>query len=236
MVWAGITVWINGMPQIPQKYYTFVQLFAVLWMMWELAPSPERVRRLLAAFALGGFVPALATIGLFVRSHGSLRRFSAAGADPNSLAMTLALVMPIAWYLSLTTERPLRRWIYRAYIPIGLFATALTASRGGLVAWVAALAIIPLTMKLSPGRLVAVMAMMALSAVLLVMYVPENIVERLSTTGSSLGSTVQGGGLGGRARFWIAGLHAFRYKPLAGYGVGTFIRAITNELANSPHQ
>jgi O-antigen ligase len=220
VIWAGV----------PAKYWTFVQLFAVVFMMWQLAPNPERVRRLLEAFALGGFVPAFATIALFIQSHGSLRRFSAAGADPNSLAMTLALVMPIAWYLSLTTERPLRRWIYRSYIPIGLFATALSASRGGLIAWIVALAIIPLTMKLSPGRLAAVMAMMAISAVILAMYVPENIVERLSTTGTSLGSSVQGGGLGGRVRFWIAGFHAFSYKPLAGYGTGGFIRAITPEL------
>jgi O-antigen ligase len=144
--------------------------------------------------------------------------------------MTLALVMPIAWYLSLTTERPLRVWIYRSYIPIGLFATALSASRGGLIAWIVALTIIPLTMKLSPGRLAAVMAMMAVSAVLLAMYIPENIVQRFSTTGTSLGSSVQGGGLGGRVRFWIAGFHAFAYRPLAGYGTGGFIRAITPEL------
>jgi O-antigen ligase len=31
-------------------------------------------------------------------------------------------------------------------------------------------------------------------------------------------------------RFWIAGFHAFAYKPLAGYGTGGFIRAITPEL------
>jgi len=230
VIWAGISVWISGIPQIPQKYWTFVQLFAVVFMMWQLAPTAERVRRLLEAFALGGFVPAFATIALFIQSHGSLRRFSAAGADPNSLAMTLALVMPIAWYLSLTTERPLRAWIYRSYIPIGLFATALSASRGGLIAWIVALSIIPLTMKLSPGRLAAVMAMMAVSAVLLAVYVPENIVQRFGTTGTSLGSSVQGGGLGGRVRFWIAGFHAFAYKPLAGYGTGGFIRAITPEL------
>jgi len=226
VIWAGVTVWVNGASRIPGKYYTFVQLFVVMWMMWELAPTPERVRRLLAAFALGGFVPALATIGLFIQSRGSLRRFSAAGADPNSLAMTLALVMPIAWYLSLTTQRPLRRWIYRAYIPIGLLAATLTGSRGGMLAWIVALSIIPLTMKLSPGRLAAVMGMLALSAVLLVTYVPENIVERLGSTSSSL----QGGGLGGRLKFWIAGLHAFQFKPLAGYGVGRFISAITPEL------
>jgi hypothetical protein len=37
------------MPAIPQKYYTFVQLFAVLWMMWELGSTASRQRGLLGA-------------------------------------------------------------------------------------------------------------------------------------------------------------------------------------------
>jgi O-antigen ligase len=232
VVWTGIGIWLLGMPAIPQKYYTFVQLFAVLWMIWELAPTAERVRGLLSAFVLGAFVPALATIMLFVRSGGSLRRFSAGGADPNSLAMTLALTMPMAWYLSLTTDRPLFRWICRAYVPIGLLATALTGSRGGILAWLVGLTIIPFTMKLSPGRLAAVLVMLAVSGGLLVAYVPDTVMQRLGTTGESLQSSLQGGGMGGRLRFWIAGIHAFFYKPLMGYGVGSFVRAITPELGS----
>jgi hypothetical protein len=76
-----------------------------------------------------------------------VRRFFAGGADPNSLGMTLALGVPIAWYLSLTAKRPLTRWLRRAYRPLAMFATVLTGSRGAMIAMMVALLIIPLTTR-----------------------------------------------------------------------------------------
>src|SRR5688572_14276774 len=114
VVWAGFGLWVLGVPQMPQKYYTFLQLFVVLILIWELASTPARQRGILVAYVLGACVPAVATILLALQAGDSLRRFSAAG-DANSLAMTLVLALPVAWYLSLSTRRPLFRWVYRAY-------------------------------------------------------------------------------------------------------------------------
>jgi O-antigen ligase len=140
--------------------------------------------------------------------------------------MTLALAMPMAWYLAMTTTRPLARWAFRAYLPIGLLAAALTGSRGGMIAWVVALSIIPLTMVLSPGRLAAAMALLALSAALLVVYVPDKVVERISSTSTQ----IETGNFGGRFRLWLAGAHAFMRRPLMGYGAGAFRSAIEPEV------
>ena len=108
VLWAGFEVWfVQGGLTIPLKYFTFVQLFAVVWIIWELAPTQQRLRGLLMAYVLGATVPAIATIMLYAKVGASLRRFSAGGADANSLAMTLALAMPMAWYLAMTTQRPL---------------------------------------------------------------------------------------------------------------------------------
>ena len=226
VIWTGFAVWMLDMPAIPQKYYTFVQLFAVLWMMWELGSTASRQRGLLGAYVLGASVPAIATILLYHREAGVLRRFSAGGADPNSLGMTLALGVPIAWYLSLTAKRPLARWLWRAYLPLAMFGTVLTGSRGAMIAMMVALLIIPLTTSLSPGRLVAAIALLALSGALIVAYAPERVVERLSTTGTNVESL----SFGGRFTLWKAGIHAFGYRPMMGYGVGAFVRAITPEL------
>lgn len=226
VIWTGFAVWMIEMPRIPQKYYTFVQLFLVLWMMWELGSTVSRQRGLLAAYVLGACVPAIATILLYIREAGVLRRFSAGGADPNSLGMTLALGIPIAWYLSLTATRPLYRLLWRAYLPLAMFATVLTGSRGAMIATMVALLIIPLTTSLSPGRLVAAIALLALSGALIVAYAPERVVERLGTAGSSVESL----SFGGRFTLWKAGIHAFGYRPMMGYGVGGFIRAISPEL------
>jgi O-antigen ligase len=228
VVWAGFGVWMMGSPTIPQKYYTFLQLFLVLWMIWELSPSEKRLRGLLVAFLLGCCVPAIGTIVLYLREGGVLRRFSAGGADANSLGMTLALAVPIAWYLSLTSRRPLMRWLCRAYLPLGLFATTLTGSRGAMIALMVSLLIIPLTMSLSPGRLAAAIGLLGLSGALIVAYVPDKVVKRLSTTSSS----VEGLNFGGRFTLWKAGVHAFAAKPVMGYGVGGFVRAITPEVGS----
>ena len=67
VAWAGIGVWILRPVSIPLKYYTFVQLFVVLWMMWELGSTPKRQLGLFLAFLFGAFVPALATVLLYLR-------------------------------------------------------------------------------------------------------------------------------------------------------------------------
>ena len=226
VLWTGFAVWMLELPTVPQKYYTFVQLFLVLWMIWELTSTPKRQRGLMTAYVFGSAVPAIATILLYVRQAGMLKRFSAGGADANSLGMTLALAVPIAWYLSLTTPSRLHRWVFRAFLPLGMFATALTGSRGAMIALMVALLIIPITMSLSPGRLAAAIALIGISGALVIAYVPDTIVERLSTTGSSVESL----SLGGRFMLWRAGMHAFAYRPMMGYGVGAFKRAITPEL------
>ena len=226
VLWAGFLVFYLGMPQIPLKYWTFVQLFAVLWMVWELAPSGVRLRGLLLAYVLGASVSALSTVAL-LRTGAVMKRFAAGGVDPNDLAMMMALSLPMAWYLSITTPRPMVRWICRLYLPLGILTVILTGSRGGMVTAMVGLLVIPLTMtNLSPGRLAGTIALLAIAGGLAVAYVPENIVERLESTGTE----VEDARLGGRFKLWVAGVHAFRYKPIMGFGPSGFIPAIKPEL------
>jgi O-antigen ligase len=229
VIWAGVGVMILTIQTIPKKFYTFVQLFLVLCMVWELAPTPRRQVGLLIAYLLGAYVAALVTISLFATHAGALKRFAAGGADPNSLAMTLSLALPIAWYLGMTTSRPLLRWICRAYLPVGLLVIGLTGSRGGMITAMVALLIIPLAMThLSPGKLVGAFALLGLSGALAVAYIPETALQRLSTTGQS----VEDLSFGGRGRLWKAGFNAFVAKPVMGYGPSTFVKAITPEMGS----
>jgi O-antigen ligase len=228
VIWAGLGAWLFLDGGIPRKLYTFVQLFLVLWMMWELGSTPKRVRGLMAAYVFGCCVPAIAKIVLYLRAGDTLRRFSAGGHDPNDLAMTFALALPLAWYLALTTRGPLLRWLYRGYLPLGILAAALTGSRGGLVASMVALLVIPLTMRLSAGRLVGAVVLLCLCGGLLVRYVPTRVMARLSTTGTE----IEDKRFGGRFTLWKAGVHAFGHRPVTGYGVGGFVRSITPELGD----
>jgi O-antigen ligase len=214
---ANLLVFHMG-EQLPRKFLTFIQLLLVLWMIWELAPARQRLLGLLTAYVFGAHAAALGTILLYRREAG-LTRFSVAGGDANDLAMTLALALPMAWYLGMNHHRGLVRWVCRAYLPIGVFAIGLTASRGGMLAGMVALMIVPLTMtKLSPGKLAMAIALLVLSGSLAVAYVPDRVVERLATTGTEMEDLR----LGGRYKVWKAGLDAFVRSPLLGYGTSSF--------------
>jgi O-antigen ligase len=222
VVWAGIGLFMIERPEMPPKYFTYVQLLLASWIIWELAPSMKRVHGLLLAYVLGGYVAALETVMLYRKGIGGLRRFSATG-DPNDLAMTLALGLPLAWYLGTVYRQPILRWVCRGYLPVGLIAIGLTASRGGMVASLIGLLVVPLTMtRLSPGRLATAIGMLVLSGALAVAYVPDKTKERLATTGTEL----EEANLGGRFRIWSAGLNAFALKPLVGYGTSGFKKAV----------
>ena len=231
VAWTGFgVIYLNltgiGAGGAPLKFWTFVQRFLVLLMIWELAPTVKHWRGLLKAYVFGACVPAVATILLYVETSGSLNRFSAGGADANNLAMTLALGLPIAWYLSLTSKNALAPWLYRGYVPLCMLASALTGSRGGMLTMIVALLVIPLTLSLSPGRLAAAIGMLGLSGALAITYVPDKVVERLGTTGQA----VEDAHLGGRLTLWKAGFRAFTREPIWGHGVGGFVPAVIPEL------
>ncbi len=226
VIWCAFGLFYHGMAQVPLKFWTFVQLLAVVWMIWELAPSAPRVRGLLAAYLLGSYVVAIQTV-LLLRSGQALHRFAAGNVDPNDLAMMMALALPTGWYLGITTPRPVCRWIARGYLVVGLLAVILTGSRGAMVTALFGLLIVPLTMtKLSPGKAAAAIALLAIAGALTVTYVPDRIVQRLETTGSE----VEDASLGGRFTLWHAGANAFLRQPLLGYGTSGFISAIKPKM------
>jgi O-antigen ligase len=223
LIWTGTCVMILHLPIIPKKFWTFVQLFLVIWMIWELAPSRERVLGLMTAYVLGAFVASVDTIMVFRSKAAILRRYASGGGDANDVAMILALALPMAWYLGMMSPKPYVRLACRAYLPVALLALGLTGSRGGMLASMVGLLIVPLTMtRLSPGKLVTAIAILCLSGGLAVVYVPQKLVARFATTSSE----VEGGRIGGRFKLWVAGSRAFAIRPLMGYGVSGFKSAV----------
>jgi O-antigen ligase len=232
LIWSGIhLIPVTAGARLPFKYTTFVQLFLVLLIVWEVARTRSRQLGLLTAYVMGGYVAAIATVVMFRTTTGSVRRFTAVESDPNNLAMTLALALPMAWYLGMTYRSPVLRWACRLFVPVGLFAIGLTASRGGMLAATAALMIVPLTMtKLSPGKLTAALLLLTVSGVVAATYIPERAMERLATTGTE----VEDMSLGGRGGIWIAGVKALTFRPIAGYGIGFWRNAVSPWLGPDP--
>jgi O-antigen ligase len=215
------------------KFGTYLQLLLVLWMVWELAPTFRKQRGLLLAYVLGAYVAAVNTVLVYRSSLGTPSgRFAAQGFDPNDLGMTLALALPMAWYLGMTHRQPLLRWACRAYLPLGLVAIGLTGSRGALVASIVALVIVPVSMtQLSPGRMAAGVFLLFASGAAAVTFIPASSWERYGATRAEAAAGV--GNLNSRLVVWKMGLRAFSEKPILGYGTSGFNWAVRSQSHNS---
>jgi len=128
------------------------------------------------------------------------------------------------------------RWPARVlalgYLPLGLVAVLLTASRGGFLAALVALAGSALLFLRRPTR-----AMMAAAFVLPVIAfvlwfgVPHETFERLTT----IPAQMAGGDLNQRLNIWDAGWHAFVQAPWLGTGAGSFVAAAGMNPQDTAH-
>jgi O-antigen ligase len=234
VIWSGVSAFWSVDPQATGvRFLTYLQLFVLVWLIWEIAWSPERQRALLQAYVLGVSVAALVTIRAYLLDapigaatiEGT--RFSAFSFNVNELGITLALGLPMAWLLGVAQPNQRAAWLWRLYLPLGLTAILLTASRGAFLSALVALLIIPWT--LGRLRLRAKIALYALSAGTLLLathFVPETSFERLQTIRADVAS----GYFGGRGAIWTAGLEVAEEHPIAGVGAGAYGAAVEPTL------
>ena len=236
--WVVLSVFWAVSPgtSVMRNVLTYLQLFVMVWIIWEAASTERQLVSLMQAYVAGAYVAVGSTIYNYATGGARLDaadRFSAEGFDPNDLGSMLALALPMAWYIAAKTTSTTIRWMCRAYFVFGVLAILLTGSRGGLLTMLAALVVIPWT-------LTQVRASVKIAAVVLVLgagytvtqVVPETLFERLSTTGSELSE----GTLNNRLRIWKWGLSTVPEHPIGGYGPGGWYRAIGLQIGNkAPH-
>src|SRR6266581_5980648 len=102
VLWAGVSAFWSIDPQATRvRFLTYLQLVVLVWLIWEIAWSPERQRALLQAYVLGVSVAAVVTIRTYLLGVPALEgtRYSAFSFNVNELGMRLALGLPMAWYL-----------------------------------------------------------------------------------------------------------------------------------------
>jgi O-antigen ligase len=149
-------------------------------------------------------------------------RFAASGQDPNDVARFLDLGFPVAALLFATERRWAPRLLSIGYVPAGLLAVLLTASRGGFSAAIVSLfGSAVLLVMARPRTASVVFVALAVMAGALWLFVPAGSLDRLSTIPQEVGS----GDWNDRLNIWDAGWHAFQQSPWWGSGAGTFTAA-----------
>jgi O-antigen ligase len=243
VLWAGMSsFWSIDPAATRMRFVTSLQLLVLVWLIWEIAWSPERQRALLQAYVLGVTVAAVATIHSYLSGTAVLgewgfetQRFVGLRQDPNEMGVILALGLPMAWYLGLAQPQAGTTWIWRLYVPLGITAILLTASRGAFLAALVALTIVPWTLgRVRIRTKVALCALAVGSLMFATSFVPEASLERIQSTRAD----IEAGYFGGRIYVWMAGLEVAREHPLAGVGAGAFGAAVAPTLhqAMASHQ
>jgi hypothetical protein len=200
----------------------FFQEMMAVWLIWELADDPRDLRSLMRALVAGSWVLTGVTLASLSSPQAIAEnqiRFVADGQDPNDVARFLDLSFPIAAVLAGCETGWLWRTLAWGYIPLGLAAVVLTASRGGFVAAMLALTGCALVLAGRHPRAVLMGAAgLPLLGAGLWFAIPHETLERLATIPEQL----QGGDLNQRLNIWDAGRHAFAQAPVLGTGAGTF--------------
>lgn len=237
VLWSGATAfWTMDQSVTRERFATYVQLAAVVWLIWELAPTPRRQASILQAYVLGSYVSAFDTIANYVSGiERATGRFAAEGFNPNDLGFTLVLAIPMAWFLANSRPYSALTWVNRLYIPFGMAAILLTASRGAFIPALVALLIIPATLlQVGMRSRIAVFVVIAASVIFLNRFVPRTSWDRLSTATSE----IESGSFNERSEIWRSGLEVFGEHQWVGVGAGAFGIAIEPILGHSrpPHQ
>ncbi len=130
MLWASLSVlWTIQLDLAVERISTNCLLLLTVWMIWELCDEERQILSLMDAYIAGTMLTAASVVEHFLRGKQTYyQRYATEGFDPNDLALTLALSIPISYFLSLT-RRGWVRWLYRIHIASMLGAVSLTASR-----------------------------------------------------------------------------------------------------------
>jgi O-antigen ligase len=211
----------------------YFQVMMAVWLVWEFAESPEDLRDLLRAYVAGSWALAALTVANLASPEAAGHiRFVAEGQDPNDVARFLDLGLPMAALLLDGESRWPGKLLAFGYLPIGLVGVLLTASRGGFMAGLVALAGCALLMIRSRvrGSGAAALSLPVIAAGFWFL-VPHETLLRIATIPEQL----KGGDLNYRLNIWQAGWQAFVHAPFFGSGAGTFVNAARLAQADTAH-
>ncbi|UCC50645.1 MAG: O-antigen ligase family protein [Anaerolineaceae bacterium] len=234
--WNVVSVlWSIDVDETTSRLQTYVLLFGLVYIIWDLFTGPKALEAGLQAYVLGAWISVGSLmINFLANNRSTYSRFTATGFGEGNLGITLALGIPIAWHLATSENRnKIVSWLSVAnviYVPAALFAIVLTASRGSLfTALPGLLFILASFQRLRVGVRVLVFLALVSALFLIQPLVPKESIQRLATADESIAE----GDLNGRVAIWEAGLHAFTEHPILGVGSSAFRRA--TEIGKMAH-
>src|SRR6267143_2272842 len=227
---AGSYLWSLYPEGTVTQTVTYIQLFMMVWLIWQLASRGREQTRLMQAYVLGTFVSGIDTVYLFIIHQESVyQRYAGARLDANDLGLLMALSIPFSYYL-LIQSKGMIAWVYRLQLALAGTTVLLTASRGAALASVFALSIVPLThARLTARQRIAILLTVSLLVCGALVFVPSTSWERLSTIPLEFSQ----GTFTGRTVIWTAAWELFRGHPILGVGANALRLTVSRILTEA---
>lgn len=227
VIWnAASLLWTYDGPATLEAVWTYLQLIALMYVIWDTVDTWAAVRWTLVAYLAGCYVTVVTLLGGYAVTGASSEmygRVTVGSFQPNDVGLILALAVPIAAYLVGAVGHGRQRQVWNVvcavYVPCATVAVLATGSRAALAAMVPGFVYVGY--RLARHRLAAAVgglaALMVLTAVALP-FVPSRVLERLAGTDAAL----RAGNLNGRQYLWAEAGRLIREHPIFGVGGGAF--------------
>lgn len=222
IIWNIATLyWSMNIEETMVRSKTYLQLGIMILIFWDLFETPKAVNSAMQAYVLGCYISIIDTIALYLSNQGMNVRFSATGFNPNDLSLILVIGIPMAWYLVNSEDhgpvKIIQGIVNFVYIPAAFFVLFLTASRGSLMASIPAILYIILSLRRYKWLYRCLFLLsVAMFVFVLLPYIPQSNIERLS----SINKSISEADLGGRMALWKASIKVFTENPILGIGSG----------------
>ena len=236
-LWNFMSVfWSPDTDNTIQRVKTYSQIFLLLLIFWEVFQKPENLMTGLQAYIYGSYVLIGSSIYNYINGNVAVAyegRYSATGVNAVDLTLILMMGLPVAMQLFFVAGQnnkgKILKLINLAYIPLAIFSIILTGSRTSLIAVIPFGIYLVGTQQIKFDRKILIFFILLVSLFALIPFIPQSVMTRLGT----LGSSIEAGDLGGRVELWRQALQVFSHHPVMGLGSGTLDSAIGSAAHNT---
>jgi O-antigen ligase len=226
VLWNGLSVaWSVDVGVSIGRFFTFVQLFVMVYILWDTVRTYTDLRTVQQAYVLGAWVTVIALVrGYLVHGPALYQvRFTVGDFQFDDIGLVFALGIPLAWYLATNPTRTRGGYVLQClnvvHVPAAVVGIMFSGSRVAMIAVGPSVVYIVVTLvRLSPRlRLLAGVAIAGTFLALLPL-VPKGTIERLTSTASDRSQ----GDFNGRTELWHQAYETFREHPFTGVGTAAF--------------
>ncbi|MGE5417231.1 MAG: O-antigen ligase family protein [Acidobacteriota bacterium] len=224
--WEAMTLlWSKHLSASLQVLFSMFQLNLFFLIIITLIRSKERLNSVLQAYVWGNVICSVSLFNSLLAGTTFKGRYTAGLYDPNDMALTMALAVPMAWELYRMDTR--FKWLYLLCIPLFAACIVLSGSRGGFA--VLTCALIYIAFSFFRSNQVSLRKIIGLAAVLLICgyfiassYIPSSVWESQWQRITTLFSEEGRGTLSNRTEIWAKAIEVFKQHSIFGTGLGTF--------------